>query len=164
MTIYKNGVQARIGKEEMEITADKLLKGAGAGADPVEIDVPAVGVPPATVGDIEEATADTERTTTSTTYVKIKEIRIGRYGNYRISFYLNTTTGHDSYGQIYRNGAAIGTERHVTSSTKFTEDIADWSPGDLCQLYLHTTAGNTGSATEFRLMSSCRITPQVITD
>jgi len=36
-------VSGRFGKSRLEWTADKLLKGAGAGADPTEIDVPAGG-------------------------------------------------------------------------------------------------------------------------
>jgi len=41
--VYKPSKQigGRLGKSDLEWTADKLLKGAGAGADPIEIDVPA---------------------------------------------------------------------------------------------------------------------------
>ena len=40
MTISKQGIAERIGKDGLEWTADKLLKGAGAGVDPTEIDAP----------------------------------------------------------------------------------------------------------------------------
>ncbi|MBA7658969.1 hypothetical protein ES703_66932 [subsurface metagenome] len=41
MTVYINGVLARIGKSGLWWALNKLLKGAGAGVDPTEIDMPA---------------------------------------------------------------------------------------------------------------------------
>jgi len=40
MAIFKQGILARIGKDGLEWTDTKLLKGAGTGVDPTEIDVP----------------------------------------------------------------------------------------------------------------------------
>lgn len=39
--IYDSDLDGRIEKDALEITLDKLLKGAGSGLDPTEIDVPA---------------------------------------------------------------------------------------------------------------------------
>ena len=62
----------------------------------------------------------------------------------------------DGYGRIYRNGVAVGTERNVSTSptyTEYSEDISGWSEGDLCQLYVHDTAGNGCISKNFRIYS-----------
>jgi hypothetical protein len=124
----------RITKAWMEWTADKLLKGAGTGANPTEIDVP-VDVS-ATAGDELILSADTERFTALTSYTKLKEIRLGKAGTLRIKF---DAMGDGFRARIYRNGAAVGTERTLTVSYQtFSEDISGWSVGDLCQLYART--------------------------
>ena len=123
-------------------TLDKLLKGAGPDADPTEIDVP-VEFPDAIVGDLLEASADTEYNASPTTYTKKKEIRLGRAGAYRIKFDLNSgTAGEIAYGQIYKNGVAVGLEQSNDTTTYVTksEDIGNWEAGDLCQLYVRRTS------------------------
>ena len=132
-------------------TNAKLLLGAGAGADPTEVDLPPVD---ATVGDIVEANSQAEVSEAGVAYVKHKEIVIGRDGTYRISFDLKSTAAN-GYGRIYKNGAAEGTERIETDDyTNYSEDIAGWSKGDLCQLYLKITGGATASAKMFKVASS----------
>lgn len=79
--------------------------------------------------------------TTQATYTKIREIKLGRSGSFRIYFVMKSLSGvYPVYGQIYRNGVAVGTER-TTSSTSyvgFTEDISGWNVGDLLQIYGHS--------------------------
>lgn len=94
--------------------------------------------PDALAGDELEVSADTERSTPSNTYVKLKEIRLARDGVYRIKFDLKRVNGSATgYGQIYKNDTAIGTEQFTSSTTYLekSEDIAGWSAGDLLQLY-----------------------------
>ena len=84
-----------------------------------------------------------ERTTTSSTPVKIKEVKIGSGGTYRIKY----TGKDDAYdaGQrlrIYRNGSAVGTDQAPTPSyVEYSEDIAGWATGDLVQIYGTGMAG-----------------------
>ena len=84
--------------------------------------------------------ADTERTTTSTTYVLVKRITIQFPGTLRIKFDMRSSSdgsGADVNGRIYKNDVAIGIEQQINSSTYATcsEDIAGWLPGDRCELY-----------------------------
>ena len=90
--------------------------------------------------------SDGERSHNTQVYAKLKEIRIGLSGTYRIKFGLKevSTGAYGGYGKIYRNGAAVGTqqtggdEHYATQS----EDIAGWSVGDLCQVYVRTMAAS----------------------
>ncbi len=111
--------------------------------------------------------ADTLRSSTSATYVKVKEFQLGVQGTYRISF--NLRSGDANYaacGRIYRNGAAVGTERTCTTLTAFSEDLAGWNPGDLCQLYIRIQAAGEGPASgdSFRLYGTLAANATVITD
>src|SRR4030067_619203 len=58
---------------------------------------------PYTAGDYLLYFNDTERLTTSTTYVKLKEIKIRWAGIYRIKFDLYFTGG-TGFAQLYKNG------------------------------------------------------------
>jgi hypothetical protein len=73
----------------------------------------------------------------SSTYVKVKEIKVNVSGTVRTRFTLraNTQSG-DAYATIYINGIAVGTERSNGSSNPiiFTEDLSV-NKGDLVQLY-----------------------------
>ena len=89
-------------------------------------------------GDYLECRGDTEETTTSTSATKVKEAYIGREGTYRIKFDLQGTNGY-GYGQIYKNGVAVGTLQSKSGSgfTEKIEDISGWEQGNLCQLYIY---------------------------
>ena len=84
------------------------------------------------------ADSSKETITGSATYVKMKEIQIIKGGTYRTSFDLASTGGSGTIsGRIYKNGAAIGTERSFASSENYviyTEDLT-FAAGDLVQLY-----------------------------
>jgi hypothetical protein len=72
------------------------------------------------------------------TPVKKREIKILNTGVVRVKFNLRASnSGTSSYGRVYVNGIAVGTNRTVTSTTNtlFTEDI-NVNTNDLVQLYL----------------------------
>jgi len=91
------------------------------------------------------ASLPTERSTISTTYIKVKEFTIKKTGNYRVYFSLSSETGtYYAYGRIYKNGIAYGTERSTLSTTwvVYSENLA-FVAGDLCQLYYYTLGGGS---------------------
>lgn len=104
-----------------------------------------------TAGDYLLYSNDTERITTSTTYIKLKEIKVRWSGTYRIKFDLYNTGGTGN-AQLYKNGAAIGTERTATGTeTTYSEDIA-LVVGDLIQVYVkYPTGGNDVRVNDFRI-------------
>ena len=79
------------------------------------------------------------------TPTKTKEISIIRYGTLRIKFTL-LGLGYTTYGRIYRNGVAIGTEQSTLNAgwVIFSEDISGWSSDDLCQLYCWVASSSIG--------------------
>jgi hypothetical protein len=90
------------------------------------------------------ASAPTEKTTTSATYVKLKEIQLHHGGTVTITFTQNGYGGTLSHSRIYKTSGAVqtavGTEHTLTSDTldhTYTEDLA-FSGGDLIQLYGNT--------------------------
>jgi len=90
-------------------------------------------------GDILLQSADTFREESGSSYVKHKSIKVTKGGTYRIKFDLAHQTGlYTSYGRIYRNGVAVGTERTTTETDwqTYSEDISGWAPGDEIQLYM----------------------------
>jgi len=94
-------------------------------------------------GTIQLAASDTEVNTEETSYTKVKEIEIGAIGGeMTISFQLKAAGGATAYGRIYKNGAAVGTERSTASSTyqTYSEDISGLVSGDLVQLYIKKSA------------------------
>lgn len=89
-----------------------------------------------TPSDTLRYSADTERSTESTSYVKLKEVYVANQGKIRVSFEAISTPSVTGYAQIYVNGVARGTERTFTylSWNTFVEDI--WvESGGLVQLY-----------------------------
>lgn len=90
--------------------------------------------------------------TTSSVYEELLKYKVGTNGVIRISFHLSPQTiayaDTHAYGRIYKNGVAVGTERHVVSveggggGATFTEDIAV-AKGDLISIYAHR--GDPGS-------------------
>lgn len=84
-----------------------------------------------------------EGTMQGTSPAKVQEIYIPRPGTLRIKFNIAKAGGTTVYGQIYRNGSAVGTLQSTATSTGvlFSEDISGWSVGDLCQLYIYNSNG-----------------------
>ncbi len=118
-------------------------------------------------GDNLLISADTERSSTSLTYEKKKELRVGETGTYRIKFDLKADAGGiESYGRIYKNGVALGTEQLTLGGTyvTYSEDLA-FLAGDLLQLYVHTQAGgHTAYVMNLRIYIGGRNTLTTMTD
>lgn len=118
------------------------------------------------------AAADTERSTTSTTLVKLKEIKVLADGLYRVSHEVRSgIDGYYTVSQIYKNGVAYGIQ-HKPSSVNYTpysEDLA-FNKNDLVQLYVTTqTASSPAYIRNFRVTGNAladwgESVTQVITD
>lgn len=100
---------------------------------------------------------DAEATSTSATYVKLKTITLtnGLVGQQRFLFDLKSGDGKATvYGQIYRNGIALGTEQtdvtggYVTKSEDLTQT---WNPGDTAELWAHSDGAVTVFVQNFRI-------------
>ena len=84
--------------------------------------------------------ANTERTTTSTTYTIKKQITVKKAGTYTVVFQAKAGGGYASYyAKIYKNDSELGTERTsaVTTYTTYTESFT-FAAGDKVQLYIKT--------------------------
>jgi len=108
----------------------------------------------AVVSDTLQTSADTEQSTTSGSYAKLKEILVLFPGTYRIKFDAKSAIASTSYGRIYKNGTAYGTEQTVTSINTYntySQDLQVYA-GDLIQLYAYAVGGaTTVSVRNFRL-------------
>jgi len=98
---------------------------------------------------------DTQKSTTSSSYAKLKETKMGEpVKGVRIKFTLRTSNiNYEAYGRIYRNGVAVGTERSTTSTggEEFYEDFdAAWTTNDLIQVYAYRTGTATAYVLDFR--------------
>lgn len=82
---------------------------------------------------------NTERSTTATTYTKVKETLITASGVYRIKFSFHRTPTNYAYGKIYCDAVAVGTERYTESGTyvEFSEDLFVGSNHN-SQVYIRT--------------------------
>jgi len=121
----------------------------------------------AAAGDILLQSADTQRTHDTTTYTKIKEMQLAfRGGIYRIKFDLKGGGGVPSYGRIYRNGGAVGTEQSDSTGSYVnkSEDISGWASGDLVQLYAKITSGGLAYVQNFRIYATIPDITTVNTD
>ena len=92
---------------------------------------------------------DDIKSTIETSYTKVKELLLNEgLPVCRIYFELYTDGGGPTaYGRIYKNGAAIGTERSTTNSSPqpYTQDFKGFVSGDLIQIYAKTSSGASGS-------------------
>lgn len=140
-------------------TVNKLLEGAGAGADPIEID--AVGNTEAIiVSDTLRNSNDTERTTAAVAYTNVKEVKLNAaLSGCRIKFDLKGMTNW-GYARIYKNGVAIGTERQDNAEVyaTFSEDFAGFVADDLIQIYAYNSGGGTTYVRNMRFYYDGRIT------
>lgn len=100
---------------------------------------------------------DALKTSTSTTYVKLKEIQllfsINQQSTYRIHFRLEHVSG-TAYGKIYKNGVPISAEYTVAVNyVDIDVDIlaSDWVRNDLIQLYGHADGGASVHVYNFRI-------------
>jgi len=110
----------------------------------------------ASASDVLRDSNDSIESLGSGAYAKIKDIgpvpEGVLSGTLRIKFAMNETATGSSYGRIYRNGVAVGTERSTAgaSYTTWSEDIAGWTTGDTIELWgIHDTGD--GNVKEFRV-------------
>ncbi len=136
-----------------ELTANKNAASGYAGLSAAKKLNILASIPSANVRNSHTAVAST----TNTAYVKLKTITLNAplVGSIRIYFEIKSSSdGVAAYGQIYRNGVAIGTERSNTSITYtgFDEDLTiSWGQNDTIELWAHGTAGYGASVQNFRL-------------
>ncbi len=81
---------------------------------------------------------DTQRSTQSTSYVKLKEILCPADGIVTTKFDMRASSaGNDVWGKIYINGIAVGAEQNTTSITFVTKTDASIAvlKNDLIQVY-----------------------------
>lgn len=87
---------------------------------------------------------------TGATYTKYREIELNEdlpAVRIKMGFASNSGT---IFGQIYKNGVAIGTEQSTVNATAVkTEDFTDLVSGDLIQVYAKCTAG-TGNINDVK--------------
>lgn len=115
------------------------------------------------LGNLLLASANTEGNSPPVGYTMKKEIVIPCNGSLRIKMDLvSFNAGAGIYGQVYRNGVAVGAEHEETTFgyTTFTDDITGWFAGDLCQLYVRYKTGSyVGSKWKnFRVYASLDLT------
>lgn len=132
-----------VGEDEIgtgAVTVNKI----GAGA------VTGVKLASVVVGDTLVNSNNTIKTGGSgASYVLTKETVTPRSGALRIKFTI-TRAINQYYGQIWRNGSPVGTERMVSGGSgdvEYSEDISGWTAGDLVQLYTH---GSYSGATSYK--------------
>lgn len=95
------------------------------------------------------------------TYAKVKEIKVGTAGIYRVRFTIKESgagSGGAVYGKIYVNGSAVGTERvnDTTTAAVYSEDVTTTAVGDLIQIYSYSSSNTNTVDTQ------CDISDMVI--
>ena len=96
------------------------------------------------VGDAVLHNNTTEQNLMAGSYQKIKETLVGRSGAYRIKFEAYGASDGNSRARIYQNGVAVGSERALTGGyVTYSEDISGWSVGDLAQIYIYDSGGDS---------------------
>lgn len=95
-----------------------------------------------------EAYANTERTTTSASYVKLKEFTpVNRPGTVTVAWQMkdNDVEGRLVYSKVYKNGVAVGSEKSTSNNSyqNETETNISVSAGDVLQIYGKGQEGNT---------------------
>ena len=95
------------------------------------------------------------------TYDKVKEIKVGQVGVYRVRFTIKESGAGSAgivYGKIYVNGTTYGTERSNTTTTPavYSEDVTTTAVGDLIQIYSYSSSNSNTADTQ------CDISDMVI--
>ena len=97
---------------------------------------------------------DDQKTKSSATYVKVKEIKLNEdLPACRIYFGGKASAGAgDCYFRIYKNGVAIGTERQNNDMTYdyWSEDFTNFVIGDLIQIYTKSSTESPTYVQNFR--------------
>lgn len=106
-----------------------------------------------TASDNLKYSADTERTTTSASYSKIKEIQVSYTGVVRVKYDQKTDNPPQiAYGKIYINDVATSYENTNNTSTYQTRsNDVQIRAGDKVQLYFNMGGGGTCYIRNFRI-------------
>lgn len=108
--------------------------------------------------------ANTERSTDSTPYIKVKEMRVATGGKYRVKFDISATSS-SGYARIYKNGVAYGTEQFTGGAYVTKSEDLNFSAGDSIELWYHGSSGSiTTSVKNFRIYGDIAKSSSVITD
>lgn len=99
--------------------------------------------------DIMLASKGTDSGNISTSYVKIREIKIGFAGYYRVKSTISGAGGTTVYYQIYKNGVPYGTVHSGSSYPVNGSDDLYFAHGDLVQLYTKTANGAYAVISEY---------------
>jgi len=108
------------------------------------------------------ASDDAEESTSSETYVKLKEFTITQPGLWdstlRIKFDLKaSSSGRTAYGRIRRDGVEVGAEQTNTTASYVTksQDISSWAASETIELWVKiSSASYTASVQNFRVYGS----------
>lgn len=96
-------------------------------------------------GDVAFYSDDTEKPTDgASSWTTIKEIVVGAGGGFRISFQMKMASGGQTiYGQIWRDGSPVGTERSQPANGygTYQEDISGGSAGEVWSLMGKSSGG-----------------------
>lgn len=99
----------------------------------------------------------TERTTTETSYTKVKEFVSNGSGSIYFSMEIKTGNApNGAYVKIYKNGSAVGTEKSNLGATyaEVNDTVSGLVSGDLIQVYLHGTNGATAYLRNVKLYAT----------
>ena len=117
------------------------LKAKGAGSNPEYAEMPHNNMVVPAASDELMNSNDTEQTTMSETWVKVKECKLNaNLAGCRIKFDLKQANPHESqqaFGCIYKNGVETGTIRTDKTGdyVTFSEDFTGFVTDDLIQIY-----------------------------
>lgn len=143
------------------MTDEKIWKGTGGNVEEIDVPSSAADVLQAAASDNLAASADTQRSITSTTPTKKKEMTILIGGTYRVKFDIRSPSG-SAHGRVYKNSVGFGTERNNTTPyATFSQDLV-FATGDLAQLYIWHPYGGTAYCRNFRLYALAQ--PQCTVD
>ncbi len=97
---------------------------------------------------------------------KVKEIVITQQGSYRVRYALAAdTAGSTASARLYKNGAALGgTYTNAAASyIDLQEDVGEFKPGDLLQVYAWAPAGFKAKVRNLTLSGDLALRPLGIT-
>ena len=107
-------------------------------------------------GTVQDAIAVTERSTSSTSYVKLKQLtNLPRQGTISVQFQLKNTGGtKDSFARVYVNDIAVGSEQTTTSSSYATKTVSGITVAldDEVSVYCKQSGGNPAAIQNVKIL------------
>ncbi len=119
-------------------------------------------------GSLSIVNNNTEQSTSSTVYVKLKETVIDRGGALRIDFQLKKAAGQAiSVGKIYVNGeaheSAIERSNDTAIYINYSQDLSGFEAGDAVQIYGRIPGAGTAFVNNFTIKVANTFHPRAIT-